>query len=231
MAPARASAEDLQPAKLIVDAPEGATVLVDGKQVGTAPLPKPIVIAPGRHTVTVHKSGSVSRHQAVELEEGKATKLRIVLGATGQRTLSWVLIGTGGAAIAGGIVFGVLSVVELRKVRSFNQRADDRPLSEKELSESESAMSARDNYRIGSGIAGGVGLGLFLLGGALMFFDGPIASVPERRAPPESEPAERTPPRSRSSVKTTEQPASDVRISALPIMGPGFAGGAVTLRF
>ena len=47
----------------------GADVLVDGKRAGTTPLPAPLVVAPGKHTIALRRAGYVTVSQAVELGE------------------------------------------------------------------------------------------------------------------------------------------------------------------
>jgi hypothetical protein len=90
-----------------------------------------------------------------------------------------------------------VSVVEHRRSRNSERDAAG------EL-EYQDAIDARDAFRVASGVAGGVGLGLFLVGGALYVLD-----------IPSPDPAD-------------EQQA---RVTVMPLAGPGVAGGALTVRF
>jgi len=200
-----------QPAKLTIAAPSGAAVHVDGKLAGTAPLAKPIDVDPGKHFVSVTQNGFVSHAEEVRLERGQATRLSVELAATRQRKVSWALIAGGGAGIAGGIVLGVASLVQIRKARDIERRAGG-PLDADEQERRDAALSARDDFRVGSGFAAGAGLALFLVGGALHVLDAPLLPSPPT-----------TPRRGRA--------PRGVEVSAVPAVGPGLTGAAFTMGF
>jgi hypothetical protein len=202
---------DPQPATLVVSAPSGATVYVDGTFAGKTPFPKPVAATPGRRLVTVLLNGHRARDEWVELRRGKQTRLAVDLRPTGQRKWAWAVIATGGAGIAAGIGLGVTSVIEYRKARELQQ--GDEQLGDDEQAEYDAAIDKRDDFRVASGIAGGAGLGLFLLGGALYVLDDPAAPL----APPRKD-----------ARRERQAPA---RFTATPLLAPGLAGSAVTYRF
>jgi tetratricopeptide (TPR) repeat protein len=77
------AAEALRPklAYLDVDAEDaGSTIRVDGKEVGTAPLPRPIVVAPGSHEIRVAKAGMNDEVRTVSPLAGQ--KLRVAVKLT-----------------------------------------------------------------------------------------------------------------------------------------------------
>ncbi|MBL9022064.1 MAG: PEGA domain-containing protein [Myxococcales bacterium] len=164
------------PARLTIDAPPGADIHVDDVFVGVTPLPAPVDAEPGWHHVEVTSNGHKRFARSLELERGKTRTLTAELEETGQRKAAWALIGSGGALLSGGIVLGVLSVVEQRKARDLQDEADGEDLSERAQADYDDAIAARDGYRVGSGITAGTALGLFVLGGVLFGFD-----APERR--------------------------------------------------
>jgi hypothetical protein len=125
----------------------------------------------------------------------RAQEVQVQAGPT--RTAALALMGSGALGMAAGIAFGVVSVVEHRRSRNIERDAAG------EL-EYQDAIDARDDFRVASGVAGGVGLGLFLVGGALYVLD-----------IPSPDPAD-------------EQQA---RVTVMPLAGPGVAGGALTVRF
>jgi len=51
-------------------APEGAHVRVDGKEVGTAPLTRPLLLLPGLHELAVSLSGYESKERTIEVAKG-----------------------------------------------------------------------------------------------------------------------------------------------------------------
>lgn len=188
------------PARLAVEAPAGAEIHVDGIAVGNAPLATPVDADPGPHHLAVILNGYHPYAREVSLERGKTKAVTIDLHSTPQRVGAWVAIGTGAAGMATGIILGVLSVVEHRDAQDFLDGPGDEPL-EEDRPEFEAAIAARDDYRLGSGIAAGTGLAVFVVGAFLFAFDN--ADVPK-------------PPR---------------KVSAVPWVGPGVAGAATTIRF
>jgi len=65
---------------LTVDAePAGATVKVDGQGVGTAPLPGPVSVDPGRRVVEVTRDGFYPVSQTVEVADGQSLHVTIKL--------------------------------------------------------------------------------------------------------------------------------------------------------
>ena len=58
---------------------EGATVLVDGEIVGTTPLPAPLVVDLGKHTVVARKPGYDTAEQAVEVPGGSPVRASLIL--------------------------------------------------------------------------------------------------------------------------------------------------------
>ncbi|MEJ7735532.1 MAG: PEGA domain-containing protein [Polyangiaceae bacterium] len=202
---------DAQPATLVVSAPAGATVYVDGTFAGRTPFPRPVAATPGRRLVSVLLNGHRARDEWIELRRGKETRLAVELRATSQRKGAWAVIATGGASVAAGIGLGVVSVIEHRKARDLSR--GDEQLGDQEQVEYDVATDKRDDYRIASGFAGGAGLGLFLLGGALYVLDDPaVPLVAPRKDARRGRPV---PP----------------RFTATPLIGPGLAGSSVTYRF
>jgi hypothetical protein len=163
-----------EPAKLALDAPTGAAVHVDGELVGTAPFEAPVPLDPGRRFVAVTLDGHEPFGQTVQLQAGRSTDLAVDLETTGQRIAAWMLIGGGLAAVGTGIGLGVVSVIEHRKSRDILDEADGQPLDTQQTADYDDAVAARDDFRLGSGIAGAAGLALLVVGGVLFAFDAPV---------------------------------------------------------
>jgi hypothetical protein len=128
-------------------------------------------------------------------------------------TLAYVSLVSGGVLLATGIGFGVASVIAHRTARDFEQQAnaDDEELETEAKRQYDEAIGRRDDFRVASGVAGGVGLGLFVFSGIL------FARAQIRR-----------------DALTPPSPASPVaadRFQAHPVIGPGVAGGAATVTF
>lgn len=158
------------PAKLAVSAPEGAEIHVDGVLVGSAPLATEILADPGPHEVGVVLDGHTPSLERVSLERGKTRSIEVELETTGQRKAAWVLIAVGGAGVAASIVLGALAVVEQRKADDLVRGPNVAQFAD-QLSEYTDTVDARDRYRVGSGVAAGAGVGLFVAGALLYAFD------------------------------------------------------------
>ena len=203
-----ARAPDSRAARLTIEAPSGATVQVDGVRVGVAPLGEPLELEPGSHSVVLTSTGHLPRRTEVSLARGESRSLTVELESTSQRKVSWVLLGTGAAALTTGIVFGVLSVVEQRQARDVQGRDDE--LSGSQQQAYDDAIGARDDYRIGSGTAAAASLGLFLVGGALFVLDQPDVGEQDEVG----------------SHKTHR-----ASLQVQPMVSPTGAGSSLTLRF
>lgn len=61
--------------------PKGAKVRVDGRTIGTAPLSRPLELAPGRHLVTVSRSGFRSKEKQLNLKSKEKKEVIVKLEA------------------------------------------------------------------------------------------------------------------------------------------------------
>jgi hypothetical protein len=159
-----------EPARLEVRAPDGAEVHVDTVHVGTAPLPRAIDAEPGEHRLLVTRNGYEPHVESVRLERGTTAHVKVALAETSQRKGAWAAIGLGGASVGVGIVLGVLSVIEHRAASDLLNGPIEE-LDGDDLDRYEELIDKRDEYRLGSGVAAGVGLAGFVAGAVLFAFD------------------------------------------------------------
>jgi hypothetical protein len=92
-----------RPATIKLDAPAGATVSVDGRPVGVAPL-APLQVASGAHFVAVTERGHAPWTRDLRLARGETTSLHAELHQTGQRRAAYFLAAGAGALLAGGVI-------------------------------------------------------------------------------------------------------------------------------
>jgi hypothetical protein len=118
----------------------------------------------------------------------------------------WILVASGGVALSVGIALGAWSVVEHRTARDLTGPGGRRSLGDEEQSSYDDAIALRDDLRIGSGIAAATALGLFVTGGVLFALEELDEKEPGKAA----------------SASSTQ---------LVPLLAPGFAGGAATIRF
>jgi len=102
-----------RPGMVKVDAPSGATISIDGKPVGVAPL-APIAVAPGAHFVAVTERGHAPYTRDVKLGRGESVSVHTELHRTGQRTAAYAL--AAGAVLAAGI--GLIATAEASSASS-----------------------------------------------------------------------------------------------------------------
>jgi hypothetical protein len=207
------------PAYLIVDAPDGAEVSIDGRLEGTTPLP-PLKVTPGKHFVAVTLNGRQAYSTRVNLKYGEKKRLSPDLPSTGQRTASWILIGTGAGAVLAGGALGFLALQkeqQAKDIASASENDGNQPASD--LARYDDLRQRRDTLRLAAIISASSGVAIGSLGLMLRIFDEPRAPLP---------PAEENVPG--ASKPKPEAPAS-MEISAAPFVAPGAAGAFIGGRF
>lgn len=97
---------------LEVFAPEGALVIVDGKELGRAPLAAAVRgLSTGVHTIDVVRDGYDSHHGEVIVARNETTIARVELVEQPFYTQWWFWGATGGAVlVAGGVVAGITTL-------------------------------------------------------------------------------------------------------------------------
>jgi tetratricopeptide (TPR) repeat protein len=93
-----------RPAMLRLRANKRARILVDGREVGHAPLLAPLELAPGRHALSVTAPGRVAAERVLALQRGETTDLTVHLPRTMQRDVALALLGSSAALWVGGAV-------------------------------------------------------------------------------------------------------------------------------
>ena len=206
-------------ALLVVNAPDGAEVAVDGRFQGVTPLP-PLPIASGKHFVSVTMNGKRAFSERVSLERGQKKKLDVTLESTGQRSASWVLMGVGTGGIVAGGVLGYFALDKQSKAEELRDATTSRGGQGADtIARYERLRDSRDDYRTAALITAGAGLGVGTLGLMLYAFDPAKAPLP---------PADDAP----GQPKAPAGPAApSMEISAAPMWAPGFGGATVLGRF
>jgi tetratricopeptide (TPR) repeat protein len=206
------------PATLTLRAPDGAEVFVDGRLQGKMPLP-PLPLTAGKHFVAVTVNGRQAFSSRLQLRRGEKRTLEADLPPTGQRTASWVLIGTGAAAIVTGGVLGFVSLQKQQQaedIRDSSESDGNQPASD--ISRYEDLRQSRDDFRLAAIISTSAGVAVGSLGLVLRLFDEPRPPLP---------PAEEAVP----GQKTRPETPSSMEISAAPFVLPGAGGVSVGGRF
>lgn len=91
------------PAQLAIDTEAGATVIVDGRGVGEAPL-APVPLAGGSHVITIVHAGRKPAAREIVVERAEHKRVTIALEPTARRrAVRWVAIGSGSLAVLAGV--------------------------------------------------------------------------------------------------------------------------------
>jgi len=98
----------------VISQPDGATVFVDGREVGVTPMK--LDVAPGKHFIALERAGFVRASEEVSIDAGQPLERRVVLvqaptpqpaaARSGSSVWPWVAVGTGGALLAASAVTG-----------------------------------------------------------------------------------------------------------------------------
>jgi hypothetical protein len=152
-----------RPARLVLDAPDGAEIAVGGRPVGEAPLAAPIDLPAGRHFLTVVKSGRHPHLSEIAVKRGEDVRLEIDLDTTTQRKIAYGFLAGSAALLAGGVVgtvaaFGAESdakaIIE-RRDRGENISLDDARRVERRI-EDRDRWANISTFLYGGAVAAGV---------------------------------------------------------------------------
>lgn len=226
IAPGAVTALDLPlrelPARLAVSGLRGAELRVDGRPLGTIPFANLVEVPPGKHEIRVAKAGHEDRVETLDLTRGASLTIDARLPLTTQRKVSIGLLGGGGLAVAAGAIVGAMSLGQQATASGIKSDIDAGKITCREapcprLDQFNSAVDARDRLRAGTGVLLGGGLAAAAAGALLYLFDDPKlrAGLLTR------------------SDDTPAKPAKlpEVEVSAAPVVGPGFAGAGISVRF
>jgi hypothetical protein len=96
-------------ARLVINAPTGAAIVVDGRPAGETPLAAPLAIGAGAHVVAITKNGHEGWVSELDLARGEDRKIDAPLPTTKQRTIALALLVAGGVAVVGGATCAALA--------------------------------------------------------------------------------------------------------------------------
>jgi hypothetical protein len=214
-----------RPGQLVIKAPGGALLTIDGRYVATTPLPRALEIEPGHHLIALAKNGYHAHTEEIDVGRAETRTLEVSLGATRQRVASYVLLGTGAAGIlVGGVFAGLAAHQQIlaqdidaqRQTKGYDCRDAPADCPTKAYQD---AVDQRNQLRPIASVALAAGAVVAATGAVLFLFDQPSLDARAARSDSKAKPAA-PPPK-----------ASPLEISAAPAIGPGFYGGSFVGRF
>jgi hypothetical protein len=163
-----------KPAQVNVVTEPGATVIVDGRGIGAAPVGK-VPLDAGLHIITVLRSGRRPYAREINVTRAEDATVDIPLEATTRRrSVKWVVVGAGTLGVAS-LVFGGLALYAdgaasdaLAKLEAGNQTSDV-------LDDYRTYRSGREHAKTVMWITGSASLVVGLTAAWLYFFDTPSA--------------------------------------------------------
>lgn len=167
------------PATVVLVAPEGAVIRVDGRAEGEAPLPGALTLKEGPHTLSVSARGRTPWLRRITAEPGQAVELSADPAVSTQRKISYGVVAVAGglaaaAGLAGGLAFEAQgraqSLADLQGTRAFTPNEAEAY----RLALDERAV--RRDWAVGLSVSTGVALAV---AAALWFFDEPRPEVGE----------------------------------------------------
>ena len=151
---AKLTAAERAPARVsLVADPPGASVFVDGVEVG--PAPRELELAAGKHELVLRAPGYLAATRSVTAIAGVQERLELRLlragGTSPARVVGWIGVGAGAAALAAGIALLAING------QSVDCPGDGRP-----------GLCTRKTSA-GGGVAGGLGAAALGVGGYLLY--------------------------------------------------------------
>ncbi len=160
-----------KPAELVVESERALDVYVDGRAVGVAPSSRPFHVAPGAHVVSLVSNGRKIDSHDVVLVHGERQVVNAELQRSGQRTLSGVILGVGAASVVACVVTGAVSLSAESNAKKIRDASGN--ISGPDLTDYQSSVKQRDDFKTASVVTFSAGGGLLLTGAFLYFFDKP----------------------------------------------------------
>lgn len=160
-----------EPAYLKIITRPGASIAVDDRPTGEAPLQRPIELRAGSHTLAITALGFQGRRVITDIKAGQTNTLNIPLERTRQRIVSYVLFGTAGVSMIGTIVHGALRFQAQHRSESILEKTKTEHLLPSELAAYNAAVTDERRYQILELAAAGLGGALAAAGAITYYFD------------------------------------------------------------
>lgn len=180
---------DPQPGRLMVHAPEGSAIAVDGRLRGRGPLTDPLDVPAGRHLVAVTERGRDPFLQTLEIGRGEAVQVTAALDLSAQRVAAWSLFGASALLAVGAGVSGWQAYEYQSDALSLEDRLDARGFTVAEAERHQTLEEDRDEAGTLALGLGAAAVGVAVTGAVLWFFDTPDPAGAPLLAPPPAAPA------------------------------------------
>jgi hypothetical protein len=170
------------PSTVLVSAPEGTDLYLDGRLIGKADKFGRLTLPSGAHRFGFAKNGYEAKTIPVRLERGETTALEVDLKTTKQRVASHVVLGASAVSFGAGVVFGIAAVEKELRASTILDRRETGNITAAELRDYEDAVESRNRLRLAAEVSFGASLATLVVGLALHELDRPTfaAEAPSR---------------------------------------------------
>lgn len=167
-----------KPSFLVVQAPVGATVTLDGRAVGVAPLERDVEVSAGVHAVAVTMAGRVPHYGRISAVPGQSVPVRVSLSLTPQRIASLGFLGGGAASVLAGVGLAIAALDAENTAQGVLSTTVMSNIGQSDLDRYNDALSRRDDLTKASLGFFAVGAALGVAGAGLYLFDNREATAP-----------------------------------------------------
>lgn len=193
-----------KPSFLTINAPPGATISVDGRNHGDAPLAGPIDLLSGSHRVIVTRRGYVPYDKPYSVDRASSNTLTVTLPPTTQRKLTYVLFGASMTGFSVGTALIIASIAKDAEAADILDKAKKENIDRGTLEKYINAYDVRNALILSTSAMELVAVGLGVASAATFVFD--------------------------SSSRVNATPGrNEARFSVAPLTGGGFV--SMGLRF
>ena len=201
-------------ARVVLTAPSGATVSVDGRAVGDMPV-APIDLPSGTHVLTLTKNGHDAYSHEIELGRGEQRRVDAPLPVTKQRVIAEALLVTSAVTVVAAASFAVIAATYLAQAEAILTKKGQQNIDINDYNAYNDARSNRTTW-LDTAAASFAGAGVLAVTGLVLFvFDRPSAPSPSEER----------------KTKPTEHKAVPMYLAFTPLLSPTMLGASAQLRF
>ena len=173
------------PAKLTVNAPDGAEIRVDGRLIDLPPGNRSLEMTAGTYDLAVTDTGRRPFTRELILERGQVLAINPELETTDQRRAAYFVLAGAGALAVGGAIGAIVALDQQAQARALGlPEVGTTSLSESAAAARNRAIAGRDDARTAAYVLFGGAAVAAATGGLMYLFDRATVDAPRARAAP-----------------------------------------------
>lgn len=160
-----------KPSFIAINAPKGATVSIDGRVYGEAPLTSPLELGSGAHQILVTQRGYLPYEEKISIQRSWTSSLNVQLKMTTQRRASYFLFGASMVGFGLGAGLLVATIIKDKEADDIHRKTKTANLRREELEQYSRALTMRDQLSGATIIAESAAVGLGVASGFTYLVD------------------------------------------------------------